>query len=64
VTEKKLLSQAVEKLKFVNAKIIGIVLNDVSMTKSSYKGYKRYGYGYGYGYYGQSSTDSNVASHD
>jgi capsular exopolysaccharide synthesis family protein len=50
VTEKKLLAQAVEKLKFVNAKIIGIVLNDVSMAKSSYKSYKKYGYGYGYGY--------------
>ncbi len=50
VTERKLLTQAVEKLKFVNAKIIGIVLNDVVSTKTGY-GYKKYGYGYGkYGY--------------
>jgi capsular exopolysaccharide synthesis family protein len=64
VTEKKLLAQAVEKLRFVNAKIIGIVLNDVSVTKSSYKGYKRYGYGYGYGYYGQDSAGSNTDAKD
>ncbi len=56
VTERKLLLQAVEKLRFVNAKIIGIVLNDVVTTKSNYGGYRKYGYykqsGYsnGYGY--------------
>lgn len=62
VTERKLLSQAVEKLKFVNAKIIGIVLNDVSMAKAGYGNYKRkYGYGYykrgGYYKYGSPSDD-------
>lgn len=49
VTERRLLAQAVEKLNFVNAKIIGIVLNDVSMSKSGYGGYKKYGYGKSYG---------------
>lgn len=64
VTERKLLSQAVEKLRFVNAKIIGIVLNDVATTKTGYGNYKR-SYGYGYyrrgGYYGYrySSPDNS-----
>jgi Mrp family chromosome partitioning ATPase len=59
VTERRLLSQAVEKLKFVNAKIIGVVLNDVAVTKSGYGGYKKYGYGkYGYSRkYGYKSYD-------
>lgn len=65
VTERKLLLQAVEKLKFVNAKIIGVVLNDMVSTKVGYGGYKRYGYYkryYGrYGYrYGYDSTNENV----
>lgn len=59
VTERRLLVEAVNKLKFVNAKIIGTVINDVVSTKagygkygkySKYGRYKRYGYG-GYGYY-------------
>lgn len=53
VTERKLLLQAVEKLKFVNAKIIGVVLNDVGMLKSGYGAYgkyKRYGGYYKYKY--------------
>lgn len=59
VTEKKILASAIEKLQFVDAKIIGIVLNDVSSSKASYGKYARskyskygyYGYyGYGYGY--------------
>ncbi len=64
VTERKLLLQAIEKLKFVNAKIIGVVLNDVVSSKAGYGGYKKYGYGkYGYGYkrygYGYSYESSN-----
>jgi capsular exopolysaccharide synthesis family protein len=54
VTERRLLAQAVEKLKFVQAKIIGVVLNDVTSNKVGYGGYKKYGYykrSYGYGYY-------------
>ena len=53
VTERKLLLQAIEKLKFVNAKIIGVVLNDVGMLKSGYGGYgkyRRYGGYYRYKY--------------
>lgn len=50
VTEKKLLAAAIEKLEFVEAKILGIVLNDVSTSKGGYGKYKRYG-GY-YGHYG------------
>lgn len=36
VTEKKMLMSAVEKLKFVDAKILGVVLNDVATTKTGY----------------------------
>lgn len=71
-TDRKLLLQAVEKLKFVNAKIIGLVLNDVVYSKAGYggygkykyggyykRGYKRYGYGYGYGSYGSDEPKSS-----
>ena len=62
VTERGMLTQAIEKLKFVNAKIIGVVLNDVVGSKSGYGKYKRYGYkkyGYGYGYgYGEKSQNN------
>ncbi len=40
VTERKLLVESVNKFKFVKAKIIGIVLNDVVTTKA---GYGKYG---------------------
>lgn len=54
VTERKLITQAIEKMQFVNAKIIGVVLNDIVSTKSGYKykkySYRRYGYKYGYKY--------------
>ena len=42
VTEKKMLSSALEKLKFVDAKILGIILNDVSVDKTSYGRYGNY----------------------
>lgn len=68
VTERRLLSQAVEKLRFVNAKIIGIVLNDVATTKSGYGGYKnKYGYGYArkYGYYKYGGySDASLSSNE
>lgn len=54
VTERRLLIEAVNKLRFVNAKIIGTVINDVVSTKTGYGKYGRYkGYGSygGYGYY-------------
>jgi Mrp family chromosome partitioning ATPase len=41
-TEKKMLSQSVNKLKFVNAKIIGIVLNGVEISKAAYGKYGGY----------------------
>jgi len=63
VTEKKLLASAIEKLQFVDAKIIGVVLNDVASSKASYGKYSRYsryghyGYGYGYGYSSRKKED-------
>jgi capsular exopolysaccharide synthesis family protein len=38
-TERKLLAQSIEKLNFVGAKIIGIVLNHVEVSKKSYGKY-------------------------
>ncbi len=49
VTEKKLLTAAIEKLNFVDAKILGVVLNDVVAAKS---GYGKYSYGGYYRHYG------------
>ena len=43
VTEKKMLMSAVEKLKFVDAKILGIVLNDVATSKTGYGRLDYYG---------------------
>ncbi|MBQ9518696.1 MAG: CpsD/CapB family tyrosine-protein kinase [Firmicutes bacterium] len=45
VTDKKMLTAAVEKLKFVDAKILGVILNDVSVSKSGYGTYSKYSYG-------------------
>jgi Mrp family chromosome partitioning ATPase len=41
-TEKKLLGQSINRLRFVNAKIIGVVLNDVELSKASYGKYGGY----------------------
>ena len=47
VTDKKMLGATVEKLQFANAKILGIVLNDVAVAKKGYGKYSKYGrYGY------------------
>ncbi|MBQ8941520.1 MAG: CpsD/CapB family tyrosine-protein kinase [Firmicutes bacterium] len=47
VTDKKMLGATVEKLQFANAKILGIVLNDVAVAKKGYGKYSNYGrYGY------------------
>lgn len=54
VSEKPLLNDAISKLKFVDAKIIGVVLNDVSVSNGGYGGYKYKYYKRGYykrGYY-------------
>lgn len=54
VVDRKILVDAVKKLEFVNAKIIGFVLNDVSSTKHGYGSYKysnKYKYIYNYSYY-------------
>ena len=45
VTDKKTLTSAVEKLRFVGARILGIILNDVSVSKTGYGGYSKYAYG-------------------
>ncbi|MBR6399701.1 MAG: CpsD/CapB family tyrosine-protein kinase [Firmicutes bacterium] len=50
VADKKMLTATVEKLKFANTKILGIVLNDVSVTKTGYGKYGRYGKYGGYSY--------------
>lgn len=42
---------AIEQIEFVDAKILGVVLNDASTDSSGrYGNSKKYGYGYGYGY--------------
>lgn len=49
VTERKILLESVNKLKFVNMKVIGVVLNDVVSSKVGYGDYgyrKEYKYGY------------------
>lgn len=43
--DKKMLFEAVKKLKLIEAKIIGFILNDVSSTKGGYSSYK-YSYKY------------------
>lgn len=60
VTEKKLLASAIDKLKFVDAKILGIVLNDVSMSKKGYGRYSNYGRYSGYGYYSSYGRDDMI----
>lgn len=68
VAEKKLVADAVKKLQFVNAKIIGFVFNDVVVSKSlGYykKGYGKYSYGgysYGYGYGGYDYSENDKTS--
>ena len=42
VTDKKTLAAAIDKLEFVDAKILGLVLNDVSTSKAGYGKYGRY----------------------
>lgn len=45
------LRQTVESLQMVDAKIIGLILNDVDSRRKRYRSYRyNYGYGYGYGY--------------
>lgn len=48
VTTTRDVDDALEKLRFADAKILGFVLNGAGSEKKSYK--KKYGYGYGYGY--------------
>ena len=47
VVDKRVLSDAIGKLRFAKAKIIGFVLNDMDYSKSSYK-YQSYNYKYEY----------------
>ena len=62
--ERKEVIQAVEQLKYVQAKILGFILNDISSDKGTYTykrhgkyGYGKYGYGYGYGQYVSTEQD-------
>ena len=48
VTDKRQLKMSMEALRTVNARIIGTIMNNASVTSNSYYGY---GYGYGYKYY-------------
>lgn len=52
VATRESVSEALEKLKIVNARVLGIVMTGAAneKTKSYRKGYDKYGYGYGYGY--------------
>ncbi len=56
VADKKMLGATVEKLQFANAKILGIVLNDVAVAKKGYGKYSKYGR-YGYGYSGSGNNE-------
>lgn len=54
-TTRQALDKAINSLKFSNAKILGLIMNDAAIARSytRYRGYKKYGsYSYGYGYYG------------
>ncbi len=61
-TTRQALDKAINSLKFSNAKVLGLIINEASISRSytRYKGYRKYGqygqygYGYGYGYYGRS----------
>ncbi len=60
--EKSALVETVRKLNFVDAKILGFILNGVRYTKIGYGkyGYGKYGYGkYGYGKYGRYYSNSD-----
>ncbi len=60
--EKTALVETVRKLNFVDAKILGFILNGVRYTKMGYGkyGYGKYGYGkYGYGRYGRYYSNSD-----
>ena len=62
-THQELLKKAIESLEFANAKILGIVLNDINNKLASKYKYSKYGYRYTYKYkynYNYSySTDEN-----
>ena len=64
IADKTLVKLALSKLDFVNAKIIGLVLNDVHSEKNKY-GYYKYGYYrrgyYKYGYYRRSYYNQEEA---
>ena len=49
MSERNSVTSAIEQLKFVNAKILGFLLNKVTHNKSRRRKYKKYGY-YGYEY--------------
>ncbi len=59
----ELLKRAIANLRFADAKILGYILNDVSMENKHYGGKLAYGheYGYGYGYveYGDDEKSEN-----
>lgn len=60
--EKSALVETVRKLNFVDAKILGFILNGVKYTKMGYSkyGYGKYSYGkYGYGKYGKNYSNSD-----
>ena len=60
VADKKMLSAAIDKLKFADAKILGIVLNDVSVSKSGYGRYGKYGVYSSYAYNSYPSRNDSV----
>lgn len=60
VTEKKFLNSAIEKLRFAKAKILGVVLNDVVMSKAGYGRYSKYGKYSSYARYGSYNRYSKV----
>lgn len=74
-TERQDIIQAIDKLEYAQARILGFILNDIDQGKGA-KGYKKYrykkynkyshyaygytyGYGYGYGYKPKESKDSD-----
>lgn len=66
-THHELLKKAIESLEFANAKILGIVLNDINNNATSKYKYSKYGYRYSYRYkynynyaYGSEENESST----
>ncbi len=64
ITTKEYLRDTVDTLKRTNAKILGVILNDVDYEKSSYRYSKKYSYKYGYSYGSNNAIHKNDSFED